>query len=60
MNRHKKAEDPKNALLAMYLGYVELYRPKYFLLENVNGLLYNKVIDDLKTPSPFDKSTNCC
>ncbi|KAF8858440.1 S-adenosyl-L-methionine-dependent methyltransferase [Acephala macrosclerotiorum] len=43
INRHKKAEDPKNALVAMYLGYVELYRPKYFLLENVNGLLHNKL-----------------
>ncbi|KNE61408.1 DNA (cytosine-5-)-methyltransferase [Allomyces macrogynus ATCC 38327] len=39
LNNNRKSDDPKNALIATALSYVELYRPKVFLLENVVGLL---------------------
>ncbi|KAJ9073953.1 hypothetical protein DSO57_1011171 [Entomophthora muscae] len=39
INRFKKANDIKNSLIATTLSYVDFYRPKYFLLENVRGLL---------------------
>ncbi|OLL21656.1 DNA (cytosine-5)-methyltransferase 1 [Neolecta irregularis DAH-3] len=39
INRFKKANDVKNSLIATSLSYVDFYRPKYFLLENVRGLL---------------------
>ncbi|KAE8453267.1 hypothetical protein EG329_011334 [Mollisiaceae sp. DMI_Dod_QoI] len=43
LNRFPKPSDTSNSLLVMYLGYVEFYRPKYFLLENVRGLLSHKL-----------------
>ncbi|KAI0222385.1 hypothetical protein L0F63_007074 [Massospora cicadina] len=39
INRFKKANDIKNSLIATTLSYVDFYRPKYFMLENVRGLL---------------------
>ncbi|OBZ65761.1 Acetolactate synthase, mitochondrial [Grifola frondosa] len=39
MNHHKKADDVRNTLVCNMLSYVEFYRPSYFLLENVTGLL---------------------
>lgn len=39
MNRFKKADDIKSSLIANALAYCDFYRPKYFLLENVRGLL---------------------
>ncbi|KAL2916224.1 hypothetical protein HK105_204315 [Polyrhizophydium stewartii] len=39
INRHKKADDVKNSLVATSLSYVEFYKPDYFLLENVRGLI---------------------
>lgn len=39
INRFKKADDVKNSLIATALSYVDFYRPEYFLLENVRGLL---------------------
>ncbi|KAM3085780.1 hypothetical protein ACMFMG_002842 [Clarireedia jacksonii] len=38
LNRHRSPDYPTNLLLAVYLSYVELYRPWYFLLENVAGM----------------------
>jgi site-specific DNA-cytosine methylase len=43
MNSYKKSNDARNSLVLMYLAYADFYRPKYFLLENVMGLLHNKV-----------------
>jgi site-specific DNA-cytosine methylase len=42
-NRFKKADDIKNSLVVMYLSFVDFYRPKYSLLENVRGLLTHRV-----------------
>ncbi|KAJ1817653.1 hypothetical protein LPJ75_001659, partial [Coemansia sp. RSA 2598] len=38
-NRFVKADDIKTSLIANALSYVDFYRPTYFLLENVRGLL---------------------
>ncbi|KAJ2892513.1 hypothetical protein IWW38_003196, partial [Coemansia aciculifera] len=38
-NRFIKADDIKTSLVANALSYVDFYRPTYFLLENVRGLL---------------------
>ncbi|KAH0545257.1 hypothetical protein FGG08_000711 [Glutinoglossum americanum] len=43
INRFKKTNDIKNSLIATYLSYVDFYRPEYFLLENVRGLLVHKL-----------------
>lgn len=39
LNQFRKSEDSKNNLIATSLSFVELYRPRMFLLENVVGLL---------------------
>ncbi|KAI8913753.1 hypothetical protein DFJ77DRAFT_46145 [Powellomyces hirtus] len=39
LNRFKKANDIKNTLVVTSLSYVDFYRPTYFLLENVRGLV---------------------
>jgi DNA (cytosine-5)-methyltransferase 1 len=39
INRFKQANDIKNTLIATSLSYVDFYKPKYFLLENVRGML---------------------
>ncbi|KAJ1968533.1 hypothetical protein H4R35_006401, partial [Dimargaris xerosporica] len=39
INRFPKADDIKNTLIATSLSYVDFYRPRYFLLENVRGML---------------------
>lgn len=43
LNRHKKPHCGGRELIATYLSYVDFYRPKYFLLENVPGLVRYKV-----------------
>lgn len=43
LNRFKKDLCPNRELLATYISYVDFYRPKYFLLENVMGLVNQKV-----------------
>ncbi|ORX99839.1 S-adenosyl-L-methionine-dependent methyltransferase [Basidiobolus meristosporus CBS 931.73] len=43
INRYKKANDIKNSLIATSLSYVDYYRPEYFLLENVRGMLAFKL-----------------
>jgi DNA (cytosine-5)-methyltransferase 1 len=42
-NQYQKANSIKNSLLATYLSYVDHYRPKYFLLENVQALLNHRL-----------------
>ncbi|KAL5350845.1 hypothetical protein ACLOAV_004416 [Pseudogymnoascus australis] len=42
-NRAPKANSIKNSLLTTFLSYVDHYRPKYFLLENVRGLLQHRL-----------------
>ncbi|CAG8825437.1 26379_t:CDS:2, partial [Gigaspora margarita] len=39
VNRYQKADDIKNSLVATSLSYVDFYKPQYFLLENVRGML---------------------
>ncbi|KAI0064526.1 S-adenosyl-L-methionine-dependent methyltransferase [Artomyces pyxidatus] len=39
-NRHKKADDVRSTLVCNMLSYVEFYKPSYFLLENVVGLVH--------------------
>ncbi|OAD76274.1 hypothetical protein PHYBLDRAFT_132318 [Phycomyces blakesleeanus NRRL 1555(-)] len=43
INRFKKADDVKNTLVCTALSYVDFYKPKYFLLENVRGLVSYKL-----------------
>ncbi|KAF7722914.1 hypothetical protein EC973_002594 [Apophysomyces ossiformis] len=43
INRYKKADDIKNTLVCTALSYVDFYKPKYFLLENVRGLVNFKL-----------------
>ncbi len=41
-HRHKNSgvDDPRNALLLRYFHYIHAINPKYFLVENVGGLLW--------------------
>ncbi|KLO19271.1 S-adenosyl-L-methionine-dependent methyltransferase [Schizopora paradoxa] len=39
-NRHRTVDDIRHTLIPNMISYVEHYRPKYFLLENVVGLLH--------------------
>ncbi|THH29585.1 hypothetical protein EUX98_g4594 [Antrodiella citrinella] len=41
MNHNKKADDMRSTMPANMLSYVEFYRPQYFLLENVKGMVYH-------------------
>ncbi|KAF7965632.1 hypothetical protein HWV62_42606 [Athelia sp. TMB] len=43
-NHHKKADDIRSTLVCNMISYVEFYRPMYFLLENVLGLLHYKLL----------------
>ncbi|KAJ1926787.1 hypothetical protein IWQ60_003489 [Tieghemiomyces parasiticus] len=38
-NRFPKADDIKNTLITTSLSYVDFYRPRFFLLENVYGMV---------------------
>ncbi|PWN29699.1 S-adenosyl-L-methionine-dependent methyltransferase [Jaminaea rosea] len=39
MNRRRDPEDPRNFLVFSVLSYVEVLRPSYFVLENVEGMI---------------------
>ncbi|EMD38163.1 hypothetical protein CERSUDRAFT_122915 [Gelatoporia subvermispora B] len=41
MNHSKKADDIRSTLVCNMLSWVELYRPSYFLIENVIGMLFH-------------------
>ncbi|KAI9490147.1 S-adenosyl-L-methionine-dependent methyltransferase [Zychaea mexicana] len=43
MNRFKKPDEIKNTLVCTALSYVDFYKPSYFLLENVRGLVSYKL-----------------
>jgi DNA-cytosine methyltransferase len=43
MNRFKRSDDIKNSLIVLFLAYLDFYKPKYFLLENVAELLHSKL-----------------
>ncbi|KAI9446182.1 S-adenosyl-L-methionine-dependent methyltransferase [Lactarius indigo] len=42
-NRHPRPDDPRNSLVCNMLSFAEFYKPKFFLLENVLGLLNHKL-----------------
>ena len=46
----RMAEDPRNFLFESYVRILEHYQPKYFVFENVVGLLSAKVKDKLILP----------
>ncbi|KAI0039551.1 S-adenosyl-L-methionine-dependent methyltransferase [Auriscalpium vulgare] len=39
-NHYKRADDVRNTLVCNMMSYVEFYKPKFFLLENVVGLVH--------------------
>ncbi|KAJ1509570.1 DNA (cytosine-5)-methyltransferase 1 [Coelomomyces lativittatus] len=43
LNQFQKSDDSKNSLIAVALSFVEYYRPKFFLLENVVGMLHYRL-----------------
>ncbi|KAH8099541.1 S-adenosyl-L-methionine-dependent methyltransferase [Cristinia sonorae] len=43
MNHNKKENDARSAMPCNMLSYVEFYKPKYFLLENVKGMVHFKL-----------------
>ena len=49
----KMAEDPRNFLFESYVRVLEHYQPKYFVFENVVGLLSAKVKGQLILPQIF-------
>ncbi|KAJ8659504.1 hypothetical protein O0I10_004869 [Lichtheimia ornata] len=46
LNQHKKPGEIKNTLVCSAMSYVDFYRPSYFLLENVRGLVHYKLGKD--------------
>ncbi len=41
-NKYKKSDDPRNYLYLYYLEFLRRYRPKFFVFENVQGILTAK------------------
>lgn len=39
INRHRTPADPRNSLIEVYFSIIERLKPKYFIMENVNGIL---------------------
>ncbi|KAK7693946.1 hypothetical protein QCA50_003520 [Cerrena zonata] len=50
MNHHRNSDDIRTTLITNMLSYVEFYRPKYFMLENVQGFLTLKAKSDTRNP----------
>ncbi|KAF5315922.1 hypothetical protein D9611_004789 [Ephemerocybe angulata] len=46
MNHSRRADDLRSTMPCNMLSYVEHYQPKYFLLENVGGLMDFKLTDN--------------
>ena len=38
-NRHRNLHDPRNSLVEVFLDFVDYFRPRYVLMENVPGML---------------------
>ena len=53
-NRCPKAEDIRNSLIVLFLSLLDFYRPKYFLLENVEAILTYIVSVDTRSPLSFN------
>lgn len=49
-NRQRLIDDPRNALYKQYLLFLQKAKPKFFIIENVKGMLskIQEVIDDIK------------
>lgn len=39
INRHRTPADPRNSLIEVYFSIIGSLKPKYFIMENVNGIL---------------------
>ncbi|EJF66181.1 S-adenosyl-L-methionine-dependent methyltransferase [Dichomitus squalens LYAD-421 SS1] len=55
INHNKKIDDPRSTLACNMISYVEFYRPMYFLLENVRGIL-NAPTDGQPRDQPLDRN----
>lgn len=42
-NYNKVPDDPRSALIANFMSWVDYYRPRYFLIENVVGMLNHRL-----------------
>ncbi|KZT27307.1 S-adenosyl-L-methionine-dependent methyltransferase [Neolentinus lepideus HHB14362 ss-1] len=42
-NYNKRPDDPRSALIANFMAWVEYYQPSYFLIENVTGILNHRL-----------------
>lgn len=42
LNNHTRREDPRNLLLFRACRFIELFKPKYFIIENVQGIRHDK------------------
>lgn len=45
----KQADDPRNSLISEFVRHVNLLQPKFFVMENVEGLLHEDKIGVLKS-----------
>ncbi len=45
----RDAEDPRNDLIGHYFRHISILRPKFFIMENVEGLLDEGTVDRLMT-----------
>ncbi|TCD67280.1 hypothetical protein EIP91_000302 [Steccherinum ochraceum] len=43
MNHNKRDDDPRSTMACNMLSYVEFYKPSFFLLENVKGMVHHKL-----------------
>ncbi|KAG8935978.1 hypothetical protein FRC02_005174 [Tulasnella sp. 418] len=50
-NRNKKVDDTRHTLSINALSFVDIYRPKYFILENVRGMSFYTLYGRGKTRS---------
>lgn len=53
-NRQRLIDDPRNELYKYYVDIVHKLKPKYFIMENVKGMVKvaNQVINDLNSTKP--------
>ena len=42
LNNHTRRSDPRNQLIFRAVRFIELFRPKYFVIENVQGIRHDK------------------
>ena len=43
LNNHTRRHDPKNELIVRVARFVELFRPRYVLIENVQGIMHDRM-----------------